>query len=326
MSRVCVPCFAKVNLTLAVLYRRPDQFHELRTVFQTISLHDRLEIDYRPARRRRIELECAIPIADNLVIRAAHAVLDELRLNAAVRFRLDKRIPMGAGLGGGSSDAAAVLLALPALARRAIGESRLHEIGGGLGSDVPFFLLGGTAVGLGRGEELYPIEGPGTAWAVVLCPPAPVSTPEAYRALGRPALTELTSAEIVNKMKKFQSVVRLMVCPDAGGDWKLFCENDFEAAVFRQYPLLEFLRRKLSATGAQLARMTGSGSALFGVYPTRKEARAAADRLAGSRRDGNGPDIRQEMVSFVSRTRYRSAWRKALQPLVAGRTWPPRHI
>lgn len=320
MRRASVPAFAKLNLTLTVLHKRPDHFHELRTIFQTISLHDRLEIQYTPARRRRVELDCSLPIADNLVVRAAHAVLDEIRVNAEVRFRLEKRIPMGGGLGGGSSDAAAVLLALPALARRAVDESRLYEIAAALGSDVPFFLLGGTALGMGRGEELYPLDLAGSHAALLLFPPVSVSTPEAFRGLARPAAAQLTSPEIVNKMKRFQSIARLMVCPDAGGDWKAFCENDFEAAVFRQYPLLESLRRKLLRTGAQPARMTGSGSAIFGVYPTRKAARDASGSIA------IGQEIRQELTSFVSRRRYRSIWRNALLPHVDGSQWPPRHI
>src|SRR5947207_1094184 len=120
MLRVDVPSVAKINLDLRVLHKRPDGYHELRTIFQTITLQDRLTIEFEPARRTRVELESSIEIPDNLVVRAAHAVLTHLRMNAYIRFNLRKRIPMGAGLGGGSSNAAAVLIALPALAGKAV--------------------------------------------------------------------------------------------------------------------------------------------------------------------------------------------------------------
>ena len=155
--RARVRALAKINLDLRVLGKRPDGFHELRTVFQTISLADTLEIAYTPARKTSISLVDDLHIADNLVVRAARLVMEAMRATGRVEMRLTKRIPMGAGLGGGSSDAAAVLLALPALAGRSIDLPKLCAIGEQLGSDVPFFLLGGTAVGIGRGSELFPL-------------------------------------------------------------------------------------------------------------------------------------------------------------------------
>ena len=152
--RLRVRALAKINLDLRVIAKRPDGYHELRTVFQTISLSDRLDIVFTPSRATSVELDSSLDIADNLAARAAHLCLDELKLTARVEMRLEKRIPMGAGLGGGSSDAAAVLLALPPLAGRAISATRLIAIARELGSDVPFFLVGGRAVGLGRGTEL----------------------------------------------------------------------------------------------------------------------------------------------------------------------------
>ena len=152
-----VRALAKINLDLRVLGKRPDGFHELRTIFQTISLADTLDISFTPARRTSIALDDALQIADNLVVRAARLALDAMRATGRIEMRLTKRIPMGAGLGGGSSDAAAVLLALPVLAGRAITLPKLSDIGQQLGSDVPFFLLGGTAVGIGRGSELFPL-------------------------------------------------------------------------------------------------------------------------------------------------------------------------
>ena len=152
-----VRALAKINLDLRVLGKRPDGFHELRTVFQTISLADTLDIAFTPGRRTEIALEDALHIEDNLVKRAARMATDAMRITGRVEMRLVKRIPMGAGLGGGSSDAAAVLLSLPVLARRAIALPKLSAIAAELGSDVPFFLLGGTAAGIGRGTEVYPL-------------------------------------------------------------------------------------------------------------------------------------------------------------------------
>ncbi len=153
--RVRLRSLAKVNLDLRVLHKRADGFHELRTVFQTISLADTIDIEYEPARRTVLELDDPLAIPDNLILRAARAALDAMKVHARVRFRLQKRIPMGGGLGGGSSNAAAVLLALPVLAGRRIPFDRLLDLGGELGSDVPFFLTGGTAVAIGRGTEFY---------------------------------------------------------------------------------------------------------------------------------------------------------------------------
>src|ERR671933_412732 len=130
-----VQSFAKINLDLRVLYKRPDQYHELRTIFQTISLADTIGITFERSPRTRLSITGNIEIADNLIVRAAQAVLDNARISATVSFTLEKRIPMGAGLGGGSSNAAAVLLALPALAGRAVPLAALSAIAAELGSD-----------------------------------------------------------------------------------------------------------------------------------------------------------------------------------------------
>src|SRR5258708_39967525 len=138
--RVRVGSLAKVKLDRRVLHKRGDEFHELRTVFQTISLADTLAIEFEPARRTVLELDDPLAIPDNLVLRAARAALDAMKTHARVRFRLQKHIPMGGGLGGGSSNAAAVLPALPVLAGRRLPWDRLKSLGAELGSDVPFFL------------------------------------------------------------------------------------------------------------------------------------------------------------------------------------------
>ena len=255
---VTVPAYAKINLGLRVLGKRPDGFHELRTVFQTISLADRLTITYEPAARTEITVEGMPDVPDNLAARAAAAVLSELRLKASVHIHIEKRIPMGAGLGGGSSDAAAILQALPILAGCPIPMPRLFQLAAPLGSDVPFFLLGGTALGLGRGEELYPLPNLPPLEGVLITPNIHVSTPDAYRALS-PTLTDSA-----NKLASFQESVRQPLVEPL--------VNDFEAVVFAQHPQLAALKASLLSKGAYQALMSGSGSSVFALFKSTGEA------------------------------------------------------
>ncbi len=312
--RVRVPSFAKLNLDLRVGHKRPDGYHELRTVFQTINLKDELTIEFEPARTSEILLDSSIDIPDNLVVRAAKAVLDHLRLTARVRFALTKRIPMGAGLGGGSSNAAAVLTALPALAGKPVPTVDLERLGAQLGSDVPFFLRGGTALGLGRGTELYPLPDLPALPVVVLSSGVHVSTAEAYRALNREAAptadfpnlahvtNALTSLAESHMLREFQAVVWGLRAPNLA---RLPFKNDFEPVVFKRHPELGRLVRKLGRLGASPAHMTGSGSALFGVFETTAEAIAA-----GSSFKESGASV----AVFLPRRRYQVLWRRALGP------------
>lgn len=288
MKAVRLKAFAKVNLTLEVLNKRPDGFHNLRTVFQTISLADTLEVEFTRSRKTAIALDSSVDIANNLVIRAADAVLEAMQLTAKIRFRLNKRIPMGGGLGGGSTDAAAVLLALPSLAGREVPMPQLLEIGERLGSDVPFFLSGGCALGLGRGADLYVLPDPAQVHGLLITPPVHVSTAEAYGSLNRSAAL---SAE-------------------AGGpglmdsqDWARFCVNHFEASVFARHPELAAIKKKLCKLGAKPALMTGSGAAVFGVF---------ANRDASQRAVTGFPGCVAYPFTFIGRRRYREIWRKQL--------------
>ena len=184
-----VRSLAKINVDLRVLHKRPDGFHELRTIFQTVSLADTIEIEYRRG-RTRIEIESSLDIPDNLIVKAAEGVLRSMRATGRFRFRLTKRIPLGSGLGGGSSNAAAVLLALPVLIGKLLPLEKLLETAEELGSDVPFFLMGGVAAGLGRGTELYPLPDVRSQPALLITSPIHSSTADAYRALKRkPART-----------------------------------------------------------------------------------------------------------------------------------------
>jgi 4-diphosphocytidyl-2-C-methyl-D-erythritol kinase len=294
--RVTVPSFAKLNLDLRVLNKRPDGYHEIRTIFQTISLHDALSIEFRPAKQTRIDLESSVDIQDNLVVRSAKLVLEHLKVTGWVRFELSKRIPMGAGLGGGSSNAAAVLVTLPALAGKRIPYPELVRLGEALGSDVPFFLYGGTALAFGRGTELYPLPDQPACHALVVASGIHVSTAEAYRNLNR-SLTLDPQSPI---LREFQTIVW---DSDGLNLSQLPLKNDFEEAVFSVHPALAGFVRKLRRMGAKPAMMTGSGSALFGVFTDPEAVRRAAIRFPA----GTATPVR-----FVSRARYQQAWRRAL--------------
>jgi 4-diphosphocytidyl-2-C-methyl-D-erythritol kinase len=294
---------AKINLDLRVLHKRPDGFHELRTIFQTISLADSIGIEYTPGRSTRIELETDIP--NNLIVRAAEVVLRQTKASGSVEFQLRKRIPMGGGLGGGSSDAAAVLLALPVLTGKPISFEKLLEIAAGLGSDVPFFLFGGTAVGIGRGTELYAVDAPAETLAVLVTPGVHVSTPAAYQGLDRAMGMDSL------RIPSFQSVAWQT---EQNGK----AVNDFETVVFDQHPQLRLIKNELLKLGARPALMSGSGSTLFGLF---------ADRTA---RDQAARTLKQEFgnekvhpVSLIGRRRYRAMWWRQLLPHVEGKTWPP---
>jgi len=305
LRRARVPALAKINLDLRVLAKRPDGFHELRTIFQTVSLADRLEIGFARSRRTEVVLDDPLAIPDNLVARAARLVLDAMRVNGRVEMRLTKRIPMGAGLGGGSSDAAAVLLALPVLAGRALPLDARCAIAAELGSDVPFFLLGGRAAGIGRGTELFPLPDAAAGQGLLVAPGIHVNTAQAYRDLSPRLTTDLQR----NKIYSFQSLTW-----DTDGSLAGI-RNDFEEVVFEQHPGLAAIKKRLVRAGATAALMTGSGSSVFGLFPDREATRRAAKSLG---------EIQSYRISLVSRGRYRSIWRRALAEHAEPATWPPQ--
>jgi len=303
--------FAKINLDLRVLYRRPDNYHELRTIFQTISLADRITIAFRPSRKTAIRVNSKIDIPDNLIARAAEACLDAMRLTGRVEFQLDKRIPMGAGLGGGSSDAAAVLLALPVVAGKVLDWPALIQIAGQLGSDVPFFLLGGAAVAVGRGIELYPLPDRPARAGLVVAPEIHVSTADAYRLLS----AALTSESTQNKIVSFQSTA-WRESAGLSGAWDApWGENDFESVVFRQHPELKSIKQGLLKLGARPALMSGSGSAVFGLFSERDKLHRALQSLR---------EERVFSINLVSRSRYRSERWKRLRSHTKDKLWPPQ--
>jgi len=303
--------FAKINLDLRVLYRRADNYHELRTIFQSISLADRIHAAFTPARSTSIEVHSNVEIADNLIARAADACLGAMRLTGRVEFDLDKRIPMGAGLGGGSSDAAAILLALPVLAGKPLDWLTLLNLAAELGSDVPFFLLGGTAVAIGRGTELYPLPDFRAFPGLIVAPEIHVSTTDAYRRLS----AELTTESQQNKIVTFQAAVwRGSVRSPAEAE-PSFGQNDFETVVFSRHPELKSIKRRLLKLGARPALMSGSGSAVFGLFPERDKLHRAIQSL---RKERIFP------ITLVSRRQYHAEWWKRLGAHTKENLWPPQ--
>jgi 4-diphosphocytidyl-2-C-methyl-D-erythritol kinase len=298
--------FAKVNLGLRILDRRPDGFHELRTVFQTISLADRIKLSWRPDRAVKIALSCNrkdLETPDNLVVRAAEALLERTGSRGDLQIRLQKRVPAGAGLGGGSSDAAAALTGLSRLLKNAPSPEILLEIAAGLGSDVPFFLRGGRAVGVGRGEEVYPLPEPAKQWLLLLAPRLQSSTPEAYRDLAKArhdSLTPLDKRRIINVFSSGIGVPGGRAAQSPAGA----LANDFEEIIFRRFPKLAVLKSRLIEVGARDSALSGSGSALFGLFATRQAAEDGRDGLGKVEAD-------VFVVSTVTRRGCAAAWRQS---------------
>jgi 4-diphosphocytidyl-2-C-methyl-D-erythritol kinase len=266
-TAVRVRAFAKINVTLKVLGRRPDGYHDLRTVFQSIALHDRLTFRLE---RGPFVIQCSDPRVPtdrrNLVWQAAARVWRAAGRSGplpGVRVTIDKRIPMQAGLGGGSSDAAATLRVLTRLWCPALPSDEMADIAATLGADVPYFLAGGTALGVERGDRLFPLVDAKPAWVVVARPDFGVSTPDAYRWL--------------DERQGERSQARRAGGPYGDGG------NDLEGPVARRHPAIARLVRGLRRGGARWAAMSGSGSACFGLFDGVADARSAARRLASAR-------------------------------------------
>ena len=278
MREVRIPAFAKINLRLDILGKRADGFHELRTIFQTISLHDELRL--RASRGAGITLTIQgnqslskEPARKNLVYRAVDALRHELKIHGGVEIELKKKIPAGRGLGGGSSDAAAALLGYLQLRRKKLPAARLLEIAAALGADVPFFLLGGRALGVNKGDEIYPLADISKQHILIVSPKEiHVPTPDAYRWLKAKPL-RLTKSAANSKLFEFCAL-----CWSAQGSG---LSNDFERPVFRRHPRLDRIKRDLLQRGAAEASLAGSGSAVFGVFPSPAMARRAAVGFQG---------------------------------------------
>jgi 4-diphosphocytidyl-2-C-methyl-D-erythritol kinase len=276
MREVRIPSFAKINLRLDILGKRADDYHELRTIFQTVSLRDELRL--RPAKGTEISLTihgnealAAEPPEKNLVYRAVEAVRRELNLRAGVEIELFKNIPAGGGLGGGSSNGAAALMSYLRLVKRKLPMAVLIELAASLGADVPIFLFGGRALGVGRGDEIYPLPDMRTLPILIVAPSnIRVPTKDAFRWLHEPARKAVTLTKLAAHHKLYEFCALSWSARGSG------LSNDFEKAVFRRYNRLDKIKRVLLQSGAAEASLAGSGSAVFGVFPSPAMARRAA--------------------------------------------------
>jgi len=262
--------YAKVNLGLRVLGRREDGYHELETIFQEISVRDVLTIAVQP---EGITIGCSDPVIPvdegNLAWRAADLLRRSAGIGLGCNIQIKKNIPTGAGLGGGSSDAAATLKALNREWGLHWPLERLLPLAAELGSDVPFFLRGGCALGRGRGEILQPLAIPQGWWGVLVYPNLTISTRWVY---------ENANFDLTKSLKnsKFYSLTGFA---DKLSDWDIHLVNDLEPVVFNKYPYLKKLVDGFKRAGAFYARMSGSGSAIFGLFLDKSDALSA---LAGT--------------------------------------------
>jgi 4-diphosphocytidyl-2-C-methyl-D-erythritol kinase len=336
---VKVPSFAKINLGLRIGALRPDGFHELRTVYQTIALHDTIHVSVR--RGSGIEIHCdnsRVPTDEtNTCYRIVERAMPVLKARGRVQIEIEKRLPVQGGLGGASGNAVAALLALElALKKKLSGEDRLR-IAAGVGSDLPLFFVGGTVLGVGRGEEVYPLPDLPAMPCVIALPEIAVSTPRAFadwdRLCGEGARphtafsspitgSKLTSPSHSDRMLEFSREIsawlnavpgnasrrRSGVSAKGGGRAenplldlvRTGIENDFERVVFPQYPELREVKGVLERAGARYASLSGSGSAIYGVFDSRAKATAAVSKL-------NKRGTRAVVTSTLTRRQY---WRK----------------
>ncbi len=264
---MCAP--AKINLSLRILGKRSDGFHEIETVFQEIDLADRLEFHAAPGWSLEIEGADLDPGPGNLVCRAAALLSQDAHVPCAGRVILAKRIPVGGGLGGGSSDAAVTLIGLSRLWKLDWPVERLHPLAAELGSDCAFFLYGGLAVGRGRGEIIEPLDGFLDGDIVLVLPPFGVSTAWAYSQVQR-LLTDDEKSVIIELYPKAYSGP-----PFSPGHLR----NDLENIVLPRYGELARIKRRLHDLGTEISLLSGSGSTVFGIFTERSRALHAAQQF-----------------------------------------------
>jgi len=314
---ISVRSFAKINLGLRIGALRPDGFHELRTVYQTITLNDVIRIS--AGRGSGIEVRCDDPRvprdSTNTCWRIVECAMHALKARGRIVIEIEKRLPVQGGLGGASGNAVAALLALErALQKRLPGAERL-KIAAEVGSDLPLFLVGGTVLGVGRGEEVYPLPDLPAMPCVIALPKISVSTPKAFADWDRLSAPfdsggqsqrdagKLTHSACSDRMNEFSREIsawlsaeplfgrrRSGVSGRAGGRAenplldlvRTGIENDFERVVFPQFPELREVKSVLERAGARYASLSGSGSAVYGLFESRDKAARAAKRLVQS--------------------------------------------
>ncbi|HEV2116558.1 MAG TPA: 4-(cytidine 5'-diphospho)-2-C-methyl-D-erythritol kinase [Terriglobales bacterium] len=322
-----VRSFAKINIGLCIGERRPDGFHELRTLYQTIGLHDRVTVAV--SKGTGIELHCATPgvppDGTNTCWRIAERAMALLGASGRVRIEIEKQLPVQGGLGGASSNAVAALLALEHELKRELPLAAKFGLTAEVGSDLPLFLIGGTVLGVSRGEEVYPFPELPPTLCVLVTPGIPVSTPQAFadwdRAQEQGKLTGCPASDRINLFcsAMFSGLNDSLSRPNetAGkhvsgvpamegrgrAETQLLdlvrtgIANDFEKVVFPQHPELAQVKKTLESGGAQYASLSGSGSAVYGLFASRETAQKAAARL-----EAHG--TRAHLTSTVSRKDY----------------------
>lgn len=290
---ITLPSFAKVNLHLRVLGKREDGYHDIFTVFQTVSLHDTITFEESAS---EIVLECDEPNVPtdirNLVVKAANRIRDRYQVLKGAYIRIEKRIPMGGGLGGGSSNAAVALIGLTRLWRLNARVQDLEPIAADLGADVPFFLHGGTMIGEGLGTSLNEVAEFEAENMIIVTPDVHVSTAAAYEALRAESLTNAEANRI------------LRVCRSEAESPDFLhsaLRNDFETTVFAAFPEIGRAKQKLIDLGARQVLMSGSGSSVFAIFDKEETRQTALKAL------DNEVNWRKFAVAAVSREEYRGA-------------------
>jgi 4-diphosphocytidyl-2-C-methyl-D-erythritol kinase len=281
MQKLAVKTPAKINWFLNIIGVRDDGYHAIESLMQCVSLYDTIEFHHAPA--LSVESDLAVPLKDNLVYRAASLLKKQGSYRNGATIRLKKKIPVGAGLGGGSSDAACTLSSLNSLWGIGLTSRDLCALASQIGSDAPFFLNGPSAFVEGRGEHITPIAMRSSVILLLVKPPQSVSTAWAYSAFDRKGGDKESARP--DKAGRKRELTKKPV------DIKLFCQaleekdftfldrlivNDLEALVFERYPAVREIRQRLKEMGASVSSMSGSGSAVFGVFTDREKAKKAA--------------------------------------------------
>ncbi len=311
---VRVRSFAKINLGLSIGATRSDGFHELRTVYQTIALHDGIRVQL--VRGSGIEIRCGDPRVPtdetNTCYRIVKHGMEALRAKGRVIVDIEKRLPVQGGLGAASSNAVAVLLALEGVLRQQLSGPERLRIAAEVGSDLPLFLVGGTVLGVGRGEDVYPLPDLPATPCVIATPEIGVSSEELTPPTASDRMVELgraVSSWLSGASPRKTSGGRLSGVPALGRGRaetllldlvRTGIENDFEQVVFPQYPELRDVKRVLARAGALYASLSGSGSALYGLFRSEAAAEKAAARL---RKDG----VPAQATTTLTRPQY---WKK----------------
>jgi len=309
---VAVRSFAKINLGLRIGARREDGFHDLRTVYQTIALHDTIRVE--AGRGMGIEIRCqsgAVPCDEsNTCYRVAERVLRALKTRGKITITIEKRLPVQGGLGAASSNAIATMLGMEQALKTQITPEEKLRIAAEVGSDVPLFLVGGTILGMGRGEQVFPLADLPPIPCVVATPALGVSTPKAFADWDKLAaqaktpgarnsshaakLTGNNGSDTINEFSQsvfswlWSSATGVSAMGGGRAEAPLLdlvragIENDFEQVVFPQHPELRDVKRVLEGAGAQYASLSGSGSTVYGLFPSKDAAQKGARKLEAS--------------------------------------------